>query len=112
MYKNMPCAKITVTGSDDIRYTPTVQVENYVQEWFLRPFGVLEQPTYAHFKEFLERRCFPKTRYNCKQLLQDASLGYYDPWAIVKKNHGVMSDDLFWIKFDGEELTWEDVKVR
>lgn len=35
-----------------------------------------------------------------------------NPWEWVRISHGVMFDDFLWIRFPGENLTWEDVKIR
>lgn len=45
-----------------------------------------------------------------RELLRLGGFSFYDPYQIVQKTHGVMVDDCFWIRFDGENLTWEDVK--
>lgn len=36
----------------------------------------------------------------------------YDWFEIFKKTHGVDIDDFFWFRFDGEFLSWDDVRVR
>lgn len=105
MYENEVCAKIIVTP-------PNVCVENYTDDLVKKPFGLFENPTYEQFKQFLEYRCFPKSRFNCKQLLRDAGLDFYDPYQIVKITHGAMTDDVFWIKFGDENIEWKDVNPR
>lgn len=105
MYKDTVSAKIVVNP-------PEVWVENYTEDLVKRPFGVFEKPTFQQFKDFLESRCFPKTRFNCRQLLQDADLDCYNPFQIVQLTHGAMSDDVFWIRFEGENLTWSQVNPR
>ena len=42
----------------------------------------------------------------------DSSVSEYNPWEIVKKTHGVMFEDFIWVRFEGEALVWEDVKIR
>ena len=114
MYSYDTCAKIEVCYPGDIINGPSILVENYSDEWYKLPFGKKDtKPTYRDFLRMLEKRCFPKERYNCRQLLQDAGLDYYNPLDIVKKTHGVMADDLFWIRFEGEgpEL-WDTINPR
>ena len=78
-----------------------------------RPFGINEKPTLKDLDVFFEERCFPKARANCKQLLNDLGLDFYDPLAIVVKTHGRQWDDYNWIKFEGETLDYEtDIKLR
>lgn len=86
---------------------------NYTSDIYDTPFGVLKYPTINDFEEFLESRCFPKERRNCKQLLDDVGLINYSPLLIVQKTHGVQLEDYSWIKFKGEELDYEkDIKLR
>lgn len=105
MYGEETIAKVIV-------YDKTVTVENYSDDWVIRPFGIFENPSYEQFKNWLEKRCFPKTRHNCKELLKSGGISYYNPLEIIKKTHGAMVDDLFWIKFEGEDLNWNDINPR
>ncbi|UMZ73017.1 hypothetical protein [Natranaerofaba carboxydovora] len=61
---------------------------------------------------FLKSRCFPKERFNCHQLLEDLGLKTYSPLAIVEKTHGLQFDDYLWIRFNGEDLKYDDIKIR
>lgn len=113
MYAYNTCAKIELEYSTKALKEPKVTVENYTDCVLKRPFGVRNNVTYSDFKKMLEDRCFPKSRFNCKQLLRDAGLDHYDALAIVKKTHGVMSDDLFWIRFSDEEPElWNEINPR
>lgn len=99
-----------------VNYTEhKVTVENYTDDLIERPFGVNENPSIQDFENFLESRCFPKTRRNCKQLLRDLDLPYYSPILIVQKTHGRQYEDFSWIRFKGEEgkVDYErDIKLR
>lgn len=113
MYGYETCAKIEVQYTGKINQEPIVTVENYTDFIVKRPFGYNNEINYKIYKQFLEKRCFPRTRYNCKQLLNDISIGCYDSYTIIKHTHGVMSDDLFWIRFEGEEpFLWDSIMVR
>ena len=53
----------------------------------------------------------------CPERCDEGMLNYlgvkeYNAYDILKKTHGVDSDDFMWLKFDGEDITWDDVKVR
>ena len=90
-----------------------ISVVNHTNDLLNKPFGVNEAPTMADFEKFLENRCFPKARSNCKQLLTDFGLSHYDPLAIIKHTHGRQWDDFNWILFEGEDIDYErDVKLR
>ena len=89
----------------------SVTVKNHSNNIIFRPFTT-ERPTYLEFLEFMEDRCVPKTRADISQLLASIGLTEYNPIEIVKRSHGVMFEDFIWIKFKGEKLTYEDVKIR
>lgn len=113
MCESRTLAKITIDYGSSLSEAPSVAVENFVTEPYLRPFGVRECVSYQDFLCLLEGRCFPKSRANAKQLLRDAGIDFYDPMQIVKKTHGVMSDDFFWIRFDNEDSDlWETINPR
>lgn len=63
-----------------------------------RAFGIKVKPTWEDFEEFLEERCFPRTRDHMRLILKDLELDFYDPLSIVEKTKGRMAEDLQWIK--------------
>lgn len=91
----------------------TARVINYSKEWCKLPFLMLtRQPTWKDYKMFIDSRVFPRERKNCKEILKLYGLQYYDQEAICRKSHAVMFDDLLWFRYPGEEVTYDDVKVR
>ena len=91
----------------------TVIVTNHTDDLLNRPFGINEAPAMSDFEAFLESRCFPKARANCRQLLADFGLDCYDPLAIVRETKGRQWDDYNWVLFEGEVVDYErDVKLR
>lgn len=62
--------------------------------------------------EWVEERCFPRTRHNAQELLEYLGLEFYDPWAIIEKTHGLIIEDYYWIRFKGEDLNYDDIKIR
>jgi putative transcriptional regulator len=91
----------------------SVHCVNHTEKMILRPFGIRNAPTIRDFERFLESRCFPRERRNCKQLLDDLGLDYYTPLGIVRKTHGRQMEDYCWIRFEGEKLDYErDIKLR
>lgn len=90
-----------------------VSVVNYTDDVIKMPFGLKEDITIKDLEEFLEERCFPKERLNCKQLLEDLGLDYYEPLNIIKRTHGSLHDDYMWLQFEGENLDYErEIKIR
>lgn len=62
--------------------------------------------------EFLESRCFPRDRVDCKAILARMGLDSYDVEKIVRITHGAMLQDFTWIRFKNETLKWSDIDVR
>jgi len=96
MMDQMICTLIDV---DDVN--KKVKIRNYVDNAMFKAFGNNENPTYEDYLQFLENRCFPRTRDKMKLVLKDLDLPFYDPYLIVKKTKGRMADDCFWLKIEG-----------
>lgn len=77
-----------------------VHIKNYAEHLMFRAFGVNENPDYKDYEEFLESRCFPRTRDKMKLVLEDLELPFYDPMLIVEKTEGRMAEDDFWIRIE------------
>ena len=94
MYGPNPCTIIDVDFLNE-----KVKIKNRTDNILHRAFGVVEQPNWQQFQDFLEDRCFPKTRGNIKAILRDLNLDSYDVLQIVEKTKGKTADDKFWLKF-------------
>lgn len=94
MYGRRPC---TVIDVDFLRQK--VYIRNRTDDLLHRAFGVLENPSWEDFEEFLKSRCFPPTRGNVKEELQALGLTDYDLLQIVEKTHGRTAEDSLWLKF-------------
>lgn len=78
----------------------SVEVNDFVDDLILKPFGNWgSKASLKDVEEFLESRCFPKSRFNCKQILKSGDIQFYNPLEICRKTEGRMSDDLFWLRF-------------
>lgn len=62
--------------------------------------------------DILSWRCWDKKRENIEKYLFKLGLTEYDPYKICRKTHGVMFQDKIWFKYEGENISWEDVKCR
>lgn len=80
-----------------------IQVWNYTNNYILRAFGKIEKPTYEQFEEFLESRCFPRTRDKMKLMLEELELPFYDPLMIIEKTQGRMAEDNCWIRIERDK---------
>lgn len=95
MHNNTVCTLIDV---DEIKQE--VNVINYTDNLMFRAFGVEEHPNYQMYLEFLEARCFPRSRDKMKLILKDLDLPFYDPFMIIEKTEGRMAEDDFWIRIE------------
>lgn len=75
-----------------------IAVENQTEDIIHRAFGIKAKPTWEDFEDFLESRCFPRTREHLRLVLEDIGVDSYDPLAIVEKTKGRMAEDLQWIR--------------
>ena len=62
--------------------------------------------------EILSWRCWDKNRENIEKYLYKLGLTEFDPYKICRKTHGVMYQDKIWFKYDGEKISWDDIKCR
>lgn len=95
MYRNEICTVIDVEEP-----TRKLKVYNYTNYPLMRAFGKIEKPTFEQYEQFLESRCFPRTRDKMKLILRDLDLPFYDPLMIIEKTQGRMAEDDFWIKIE------------
>lgn len=77
-----------------------VKIHNFIDHVMFRAFGSNEEPTYEDYEQFVESRCFPRTRDKMKIILEDLDVPFYDPLLIIKKTQGKMAEDHFWIKIE------------
>ena len=94
-YKDDICTLIDVDDAKQL-----VRIKNYTDKLMFRAFGVNEDPDYNDYKEFLESRCFPRTRDKMKLVLEDIGLPFYDTFMIIEKTQGRMAEDDFWIRIE------------
>lgn len=101
------CATVEVRDNEVVKYEPVPGT------FFLHlPFPRGKKPTIADVYDFFEDRSFPKTRVNIEGILKSMGLDHYDPIAMCKVNHGLCWDDYTWVRFEGEDITYDDIKVR
>lgn len=75
-----------------------IKIHNMTDDIILRAFGIKLNPTWEDFLEFIEERCFPRTRDGLKMILDDLELDFYDPLSIIEKTQGRMGEDMQWLK--------------
>lgn len=80
-----------------------IYIRNKTKDILHRAFGVVEDPDWEAFEEFLESRCFPISRANLKLVLRDVGVPTYDPLQIIEKTGGRMAEDNQWIRIQYRE---------
>lgn len=75
-----------------------IYVRNKTRDLLHRAFGVMEEPGWEEFEQFLESRCFPSGRAQVRWILEDLGLSDYDPLQIIEKTEGRMAEDQQWIR--------------
>lgn len=93
MCKDECCTQILI----DFRERKIV-IQNETDDLLHRAFGIKVKPTWEDFEEFLESRCFPRTREGISLILEDLELDFYDPLSIIEKTQGRMAEDAQWLK--------------
>ena len=76
-----------------------INAVNHTDNLLHTAFGRQAQPSWDSFERFLQSRCFPKERKDCKYLLSQLGLMEYDPLAICEKTNGRMDGDFFSMRF-------------
>lgn len=95
MHRNEVCTIIDVEEP-----ARKLKAYNYTNDPMMRAFGKIEKPTFEQYEEFLESRCFPRTRDKMKLILKDLDLPFYEPLMIIEKTEGRMAEDDFWIRIE------------
>jgi hypothetical protein len=99
-------SEIKVEGS-------SVTFKNYIDDPVWLPFGVNKSADLKMLDDFFEDRCFPRERVNCKEIVHNLGLDYYEPELICRKTHGLQFDNFIWLQFSDEpQVTWNDIKLR
>ena len=94
-YKESLCTVIDVNEP-----SRKIAIKNFVRNPIFCAFGVNNAPTFRDYEEFLESRCFPRSRDKMKIILRDLGLPFYDPFLIIQKTKGKMAEDDFWIEIE------------
>lgn len=94
MLRNKVCTTIMVDFLNE-----KVKVYNRTDDILHRAFGVVEEPTWQDFQDFLEERCYSKDRGDLKDILKRMDIDSYDPLQICEKTEGRVLGDHQWMRF-------------
>lgn len=95
LFKDQLCTVIDVDEKNR-----SVNAVNYTSNFLKCAFGKIESLTYEQYEEFLESRCFSRSRDKMKLVLRELELPFYDPLMIIEKTEGRMAEDDFWLKLE------------
>ncbi len=63
------------------------------------------------FNNWLMTRLPDPTRADIDDILKKYDVPDFMPYHMCKKSHGVRVQDQYWIKWDGEGLSYEDIRI-
>ena len=102
--KDKLCSRVHVDYSSGV-----VTVENFTDDIVAQAFG-RQKVTIDSIDSFFRDRVFDETNVGKHKLLELLGLKHFDAEAIARKTHGMLVHDMFWVRFDNEDLTYEDIK--
>lgn len=97
------CGETLCTVIDVDFRNEKIGIKNYTDKIPLRAFGVLENPTWQDFEEFLQSRCLQSSRAGIKWILEEMKLPFYEPMLLIEKTQGRMADDAQWLQIVHEK---------
>ena len=106
MHRNDPVARVEVSDSHK-----AAQIEKYIPDSITQPFSGNDL-SINRIYQFLKNRCYEDGRQGLNEILSQAGLTENDPWKWNQITHGVTWEDDLWIKFDGEDIRWENVRWK
>lgn len=108
MWKDTPQLNIELT-----RPRPTVTKLVEQPRRFIIPKELYNgNTTYHDLDAFLCSRLPDKDRADIDYILKRYNLKYFNPYVMCKKSHGRSMSDFVWMKFDDEEVTFDDIRLR
>ena len=60
----------------------------------------------------MKQRAISERRSDIKDILRQFNLNKYDLMKLLRKTHGITTDDYLWLRFDNENISYEKIKVR
>ena len=96
----------------NIGYKQVLSYKSFTDDILSLPFGTCTKPNHDMLMEYLESRCVPLGRAHAQGILGQWGMTSFDIWEILQKTHGLMFQDHIWLKFDGEEVAYNDIKFR
>ena len=90
----------------------SVQIERLCNKVVKQPLFCKTRNDVAYVYGFLKSRCYQDNYAGLSEVLEIMGLESNDPYKFVRKTHGVQRKDFIWIRFPGENLTWDKVRLK
>lgn len=105
MNKNEVCSHVEVYPARQ-----EVIVTDYATDIMDTAFG-LRPHDMENLDWFFRSRSFPETRADIKELLAMMNLTEFSAYQMCKRTLGRMISDTYWIRWEGETRTWEELNA-
>ena len=106
LYKDIPVAHVDVSDN----HKETI-IEKLIPDGIMQPFNG-DRLDLERVYVFLKSRCYEDSYVGLADILEVQNMTSNNPWEWNRKTHGVTWEDFFWIRFDGEDLLWEDIRWK
>ncbi len=106
MFKNEEVTRVYVSADHK-----NVVIEKLHPDGIKQPFSG-NKLDLERVYDFLKDRCFEDGYHDLDRVLEIVGIESNNPWEWNRKTHGVTWEDYFWVKFEDEDIVWEDVKWR
>lgn len=106
MHMNTPVADVYTNEHNIFQ-----RINRLVPDGPTQPFWEGPMST-QRFYEFMKGRCYEDGRGDLGRILAAAGMTENNPYEWCRRTHGVTWEDFFWIRYEGEDITWEDVRIR
>ncbi len=103
----MHCNDVMTHMEVDLQ-TKKVELENYTDELLMTALGK-RPPNIENLYWLFESRCISRERPDLKEFLEYYGLSQFDAYELCRKTHGRLTGDYFWLRFDNENVRFEDL---
>lgn len=107
MFMNEPQLEILIHGGKAESRFLQDKVSMLVPVW-LYPDVI----TLKHVNMFIESRVPSKERADIDFILKKYGVPAYNPYWLCSKSHGQKVTDYLWVKFNDEEVNYDDIRIR
>ena len=112
MFRDNPVADVT-TDEKNMVISITKFIPDSPKQLFWGDFtNATPQMMTKRLYTILKSRCYEDGRADLEKILKQAGMKTNNPYEWAHVCHCVMYEDDFWVRFDDEKITWDDVKVR